>query len=110
MVGVGAQLSTFMAQLTHGVLHVACCVHAFCWGGSLQDSWTWCFTATGFTAAMTLTVIVFEDLPQLMINIVYINTTTFAHADSIAVFAFVMSLLSVFCNIGLFYYEYRKVR
>ena len=33
----------------------------------------------------------------------------FRDADGIAVFAFVMSLVSLFFNIGLFQYEYQKI-
>ena len=34
----------------------------------------------------------------------------FRDADGIAVFAFVMSLSSLFFNIGLFYFEYQKIK
>ena len=39
--------------------------------------------------------------PQLCINIVYLNTMGFAGADPIAVFSFIMSILSLIFNAGL---------
>ena len=50
---------------------------------------------------MTTAVMMPEDLPQLVVNITYLNTMGFAGADEIAIFAFVMSLFSFVFNICL---------
>jgi len=56
-------------------------------------------------AAITALVFVFEDLPQLTINSIYLDTVGFDAADSIAIFAFAMSMLSLVLNCGLFWDE-----
>ena len=64
---------------------------------------------TASAAGITLLVFFLEDVPQLIINSVYINTMTFADADSIAIFAFVMSLMSIVLNMTLFYKELKTM-
>jgi len=54
-----------------------------------------------FAAKMTAAVVVFEDVPQLCINIVYLNTMGVANADPVGVFSFIMSILSLIFNAGL---------
>ena len=56
-------------------------------------------------ASITALVFVFEDLPQLVVNSIYLNTVGFDAADSIAIFAFTMSMLSLVLNCGLFWDE-----
>ena len=47
---------------------------------------------------------------QLAFTGVYLSTMGFSEADGIAVFAFAMSLSSLFFNIGLFRFEYQRVK
>ena len=58
-------------------------------------------TAAGITAL----VFVFEDLPQLVINCIYLDTVGFDDADNIAIFAFTMSMLSMVLNCMIFWDE-----
>ena len=52
-------------------------------------------------------VILFEDFPQLVIGGIYLGAVGTEDAGGIAVFAFIMSLTSVLCNVGLFVYDLR---
>jgi len=61
-----------------------------------------------FTMAMTISVMVIEDFPQLIMNIIYLSSTGFGGADGIAVFSFVMSLFSILSNVCLLAYERSK--
>lgn len=58
-----------------------------------------------FTIGMTLGVMTIEDIPQLVLNCIYLDSRGFAGADGIAVFSFVMSLLSITSNLVLLWYE-----
>ena len=58
---------------------------------------------------MTLGVMTIEDIPQLVLNCIYLDSRGFAGADGIAVFSFVMSLLSIASNLVLLWYEQGKV-
>merc|ERR1712087_128315 len=62
-----------------------------------------------FTIAMTVGVMTIEDVPQLVLNCIYLNSRGFAGADGIAVFSFVMSLLSITSNLVLLCYEQGEV-
>ena len=59
----------------------------------------------GFTMAMTLAVMTIEDVPQLVLNCIYLDTAGFGGGGGIAEFAFFMSLLSITFNLGLLAYE-----
>ena len=48
--------------------------------------------------AVTVCVILFEDLPQIVLQNIYFDTLGFENADQIAVFAFVCSCLSLALN------------
>ena len=54
---------------------------------------------------ITASVFAFEDFPQLILNGIYLEFTGFDDADPISIFAFVMSLLSLVLNCGLFWSE-----
>ena len=56
---------------------------------------------------VTALVFFLEDLPQLGINSLYLSTLGFSGADPVAIFAFVMSLLSLVLNMTLFVREMR---
>ena len=54
---------------------------------------------------MTLGVMTIEDIPQLVLNCIYLDSRGFAGADGIAVFSFVMSLLSITSNLVILWHE-----
>ena len=54
---------------------------------------------------MTLGVMFIEDIPQLVLNCIYLDSRSFADADGIAVFSFVMSLLSITSNLVILWHE-----
>lgn len=58
--------------------------------------------ASSRAASITVLVFLFEDMPQLVINGIYLDTVGFEDADNIAIFAFTMSMLSLVLNILLF--------
>ena len=56
---------------------------------------------------ITAAVILLEDFPQLILNTaVYLGTMGTAAADPVAIFALVMSILSLIANCGLLYLAY----
>ena len=66
--------------------------------------------ALPFTICMTLSVMALEDLPQLVLNCIYLDFTGFDDADDIAIFSFIMSLLSIFSNFAILAAEQQKAR
>ena len=58
-----------------------------------------------FTIFMTLGVMTLEDVPQLVLNCIYLASTGFGGGGGIAEFSFVMSLLSITSNAVLLYVE-----
>ena len=64
----------------------------------------------GFTIAMTLGVMAIEDIPQLVINCIYLDSAGFGGTtNGVAVFSFAMSLISITCNLVLLKYEHGKL-
>ena len=62
-----------------------------------------------FTIGMTLGVMLIEDIPQLVLNCIFLDSTGFGGGNGIAEFSFVMSLVSITANLVLLWFEQRKI-